>query len=625
VRFKYRIVFLFIGIFCLISCTSTQKPFFENHQVLKSNERVAAYAIPNIISTNNGIVLCFATARIGDNQDWGNVMEVIVIRSTDNGETWDGSNVIASIPDWTVRQTSAIFIPRKNKIIVFGHKSPRFTPDGERISETWNIAHPEKRKELGAAQFIIESSDDGVTWSGMKDIDLPYWPHDPGISLKHGKYKGRLIVPARITKGTEFDWNNMYNAVLISDDDGDTWRAGGLTQSHVGEACVAELSDGRIYMNSRNHAENFGIRVHAISSDGGETFTEFGNDPELIEPTCDAGMTQFEHSEYGSVILFSNPAMQATKQWDSASRRRMTVKASFDDCKTWPTKRLVFEGPSAYSGLTVGEDGMIFLVYERAETGSKESRQNLAIARFNLEWLIQKEVIPPVIQPNSAVFFETQEVQIQSPDSDMIRYTLDGSDPQVSSNLYEKPFILKKSAILKAACFNIDGGKSIISEAVFKCSPYSAPRYKIKYSEKFPASGLFALVDGVRGTMNYNDGNWQGFESDDVDVTIDFTKIKSISEMKAGFLQSTDYWIFYPSEVEFSISPDGENFPILGSVKNENPAVNQDQSRRDFTTRFPETQARFVRLRAKNIKTCPSWHKGAGGKAWLFIDEIEIN
>jgi len=48
--------------------------------------------------------------------------------------------------------------------------------------------------------------------------------------------------------------------VLISDDHGQTWRAGGLTQSHVGEACVVELSDGRVYVNSRNHNDNFGIR-----------------------------------------------------------------------------------------------------------------------------------------------------------------------------------------------------------------------------------------------------------------------------------------------------------------------------------------------------------------------------
>jgi hypothetical protein len=34
---------------------------------------------------------------------------------------------------------------------------------------------------------------------------------------------------------------------------------------------------------------------------------------------------------------------------------------------------------------------------------------------------------------------------------------------------------------------------------------------------------------------------------------------------------------------------------------------------------------RYVRVYAKNMAVCPDWHNGAGGKAWLFVDEIIIN
>ena len=56
----------------VISCNGNQKygsPFFEDKLVMESNERVAAYAIPNIVSTPKGTILCFATARIGDNHE----------------------------------------------------------------------------------------------------------------------------------------------------------------------------------------------------------------------------------------------------------------------------------------------------------------------------------------------------------------------------------------------------------------------------------------------------------------------------------------------------------------------------------------------------------------------------
>lgn len=383
--------------FTAISCYQQKQEdaFFNDQLVAAADSRVAAYAIPNIVCTPSGTVLCFATARIGDNHDWGNIQEVVMIRSLDNGTSWEKPRTIAHIDNWTVRQTSAIVDPDNGKIMVFGYKSPRNTSEGERISETWKIAHPEEIENLGAGHFYLESFNEGENWSEITDIDLPYAPHDPGIVLKYGEFKGRYILPARTVVGTEFDWNNLYNGVLISDDKGLTWQAGGLTQSHVGEACVVELSDGRVYVSNRNHADNFGIRNHAISSDGGTTFTEFGDDPKLIEPLCDAGMVRYSGPKNGNAILFCNPNVRASKRWDSAARRNMSVKASFDDCKTWPLSKLVYEGPSAYSGITVGKKGRIFLVYERAGLGMKDSRRDLAIAGFNMAWIEQEQIPPP--------------------------------------------------------------------------------------------------------------------------------------------------------------------------------------------------------------------------------------
>jgi hypothetical protein len=33
---------------------------------------------------------------------------------------------------------------------------------------------------------------------------------------------------------------------------------------------------------------------------------------------------------------------------------------------------------------------------------------------------------------------------------------------------------------------------------------------------------------------------------------------------------------------------------------------------------------RFVRIKAKNYGTLPAWHPGAGGKAFVFVDEIWV-
>jgi sialidase-1 len=62
----------------------------------------------------------------------------------------------------------------------------------------------------------------------------------------------------------------------------------------------------------------------------------------------------------------------------------MTARASFDGARTWPVKRLVYAGPSAYSSLAAGRDGTIFLLFER---GSSKLYETVAVARFNLPWL----------------------------------------------------------------------------------------------------------------------------------------------------------------------------------------------------------------------------------------------
>lgn len=625
-KLQFVIISVAISFFIVISCQypqTQQKPFFEDKVVLESNSRVAAYAIPNIVTTPNGTVLCFVTARIGDNHDWGNIQEVVVVRSKDNGISWEEPQLIAAIDNWTVRESSAIVDPESGKIMVFGQKGPRFTEEGERISETWRIANPDKVKKMGGGYFYIESIDEGESWSEIKTVDLPYWPHDPGIVLRNGKYEGRYILPARTIKGEKFDWNNMFNGVLFSDDKGKTWQAGGLTQSHVGETCVVELSDGRVYVNSRNHADNFGIRNHAISSDGGETFTEFGDDPQLIEPTCDAGMVSFESPDKGHVVLFSNPAVKATKRWDGASRKRMSVKASFDDCKTWPLNKLVYEGPSAYSGITFGKDDMIFLAYERAGLGSKDSRQNIAIARFNLAWLKQEEISPPVIEPKNLVFHKKQEVRINTENNNEIHYTNDGTVPDKISPLYKDPLILDESTIVRA--ITISGNiSSIVNSSRFIKSKLQAPQYISSYSEKYPASGQLALVDGIKGSLNHHDGCWQGFEGDDFEIVMDLPKTEEPLNISVSFLQSTDYWIFFPEYVSFLISNDGKSFQEIKKIKNSHSSKNKNESIQSFKVELAVSNYKYLKLVAKNIGSCPAWHKGAGGKAWLFADEIII-
>ena len=56
---------------------------------------------------------------------------------------------------------------------------------------------------------------------------------------------------------------------------------------------------------------------------------------------------------------------------------------SYDEGKTWPVKRVLEAGPSAYSDMAVLPNGTILCFYEQPK--------KLTLARFNLEWLSQSK------------------------------------------------------------------------------------------------------------------------------------------------------------------------------------------------------------------------------------------
>ena len=62
------------------------------------------------------------------------------------------------------------------------------------------------------------------------------------------------------------------------------------------------------------------------------------------------------------------------------------------------------------------------------------------------------------------------------------------------------------------------------------------------------------------GSINHNDGYWQGWEREDMEITIDLKENKKIESITCGFLDSHNSWIFLPKTVYVSFSIDGEGF-----------------------------------------------------------------
>jgi len=208
-----------------------------------------------------------------------------------------------------------------------------------------------------------------------------------------------------------------------------------------------------------------------------------------------------------------------------------------------------------------------------------------------------------------------------------IYYSLDGSDPDTNSILYERPVQIDSSLTLKTVTV-INGRVMGVKPAEQKFVMHKAVGKNVTYanpvSRYYPADGPNTLTDGVRGTVAVNK-YWHGLQGKDLIATIDMGTETSIQNISIGCLQHYSDWIFLPQSVSFEISNDGINFTNLGTVKN---TISPDEKSRviqDFSLNFPAQKARYIRVTAKNLGLCPKGHPGEGKPAWVFADEIMVN
>ena len=132
------------------------------------------------------------------------------------------------------------------------------------------------------------------------------------------------------------------------------------------------------------------------------------------------------------------------------------------------------------------------------------------------------------------------------------------------------------------------------------------------------------MIDGVRGTSNFVDGSWQGFDGQDLVVVVDLGAMQNVSKLGAGFLQDVESWIWMPRRVDVELSTDGTNFVRAISLTNDVSDSEYGAVVKDFVGTIKPQKARFVRMTAHNYGKLPAWHPGAGGDSWIFVDEIII-
>ncbi|MFM8577520.1 MAG: exo-alpha-sialidase [Planctomycetaceae bacterium] len=316
-------------------------------------------------------------------------------RSHDGGRTWNAETAIDPDGDPKAANGGNALLDEVTGDVLYVNPGERWLYRSRDCGATWT-------KE------VIEVRPDGF---GLVPKTEGAGAMQCGITLAFGPHRGRLLSPARIMgpkDSNDVPWRPYhYSTAIWSDDGGRVWQTSKpFPVLGTGEAAIAELSDGSLLYNSREHMCRVN-RFFDTSTDCGDLWIDARRSPDLPDGPRGtsyglmAGMIRLP-IRGRDILIYSSCDTDAGQMPAkvgasiAAGRERTTVWASFDGGRTWPIKRLVTPGPGAYSCLGLGRTGTpgagrIHLIFEGGPAGSHSAVQ---VATFNLAWLLDGREVP---------------------------------------------------------------------------------------------------------------------------------------------------------------------------------------------------------------------------------------
>lgn len=245
------------------------------------------------------------------------------------------------------------------------------------------------------------SCDGGRTWGSTREC-LPGL--EPSYCVLNNsrvvrQKSGRILLPLSNHGDIALpDWQYSGLSCAYSDDNGETWTKGAEYRPldkngkpvMVQEPGVIELNDGRVYMYARTDR---GCQWECYSSDGGETWNDFGPAP-IPGPRGPATIIRLSAGEL--LLVWNDHSdhpeyMKAGPDWLIGMRTPLTLAISRDEGRTWTDRKNLETDPDGfycYFGVVEVRDGILISYYNVPYlTGS-------CVKKVPYAWLYGKEQAP---------------------------------------------------------------------------------------------------------------------------------------------------------------------------------------------------------------------------------------
>lgn len=322
--------------------------------------------IPGMLVTSRGTLIVYNEAR-DEAGDWSR-MDIFMQRSEDGGAHFDAPIFLACGNE---------HIPTVNNPVMVEDARARL-----------HLLYCENYGTAGGRVLRRVSLDDGRTWSAPYDLTEathPAYRNAFALGPGHGirTPSGTLLIPVWMVPKRHCMPLSAHDpsevATLYSLDDGETWQMGELLRGDCevpspNETELCLTSDGRVYLNARNFSNR---RAVAYSENGYEGWTALMADDALVGKRC-----------FGSVVSYHHGGRQAIlccQCADTEVRRRVTVRVSLDDGKSWVREKILDAERGGYVESAVDNTrGVIYVLYEN------EGGTTCHLAVFDCDWLMNE-------------------------------------------------------------------------------------------------------------------------------------------------------------------------------------------------------------------------------------------
>lgn len=305
-------------------------------------------------ASKNGRVVTMADNRFDHNTDLPSHIDVYERHSDDNGATWSTHKMVvgteadhALVGGYHGFGDVSLVECASGKIVAIMVGGPGYfgsTPSNPIVPT------------------IITSTDGGDTWSTPRTLTNELYQTTYNEGAVQGSFagSGRGLMLQRqkdeqlngrimFAMSHRFANNNVQEYIIYSDDEGDTWKFSTQSAYSGGdESKLVELADGTVMISVRQS----GQRGYNKSTDGGVTWGTQAKWADISGCACNGD------------ILYVNKHVMLHSYPNNGSRKNLTIKASFDDGKSWSNPYVVCAPGASYSTMDVTKDGDIAIFYE---------------------------------------------------------------------------------------------------------------------------------------------------------------------------------------------------------------------------------------------------------------------